>query len=87
MIEIDLTLWSVSVEINSGEWVLAGSGSDRHPVIDAKNAASREGGGLSLWPRLSGRICRRGRARPSDSPRVAVSGADTTGADNRGVPK
>jgi hypothetical protein len=48
VIEIDLTLWSDSVEIDSGEWVLAG-GSDRHRALGAANAASPESDGLSLW--------------------------------------
>jgi hypothetical protein len=46
VIEIDLTLWSDSVEIDSGEWVLAGGGSDRHPAL---GAASPEDDMLSLW--------------------------------------
>jgi hypothetical protein len=31
VIEIDLTLWSTSVELDSGEWVLAGGGGDSAP--------------------------------------------------------
>jgi hypothetical protein len=35
VIEIDLTLWSDSVELDSGEWVLAGgSGPGLHPLDD-----------------------------------------------------
>jgi hypothetical protein len=48
VIEIDLTLWSDSVELDSGEWVLAGD--DRHrPLGAADGAASADGDGLSLW--------------------------------------
>ena len=43
VVEIDLTLWSTSVELDSGEWVLAG-GSDR-PVAFIMGADD----GLSRW--------------------------------------
>jgi hypothetical protein len=49
VIEIDLTLWSDSVELDSGEWVLAG-GDERHrPLAAAAAAASVERNPFSLW--------------------------------------
>jgi hypothetical protein len=48
VIEIDLTLWSDSVELDSGEWVLAG-GDDQHRPLAAANAAVAERDGFSLW--------------------------------------
>ncbi len=44
VVEVDLTLWSDSVELDSGEWVLAG-GTDRHPVRREVPAFD----GLSQW--------------------------------------
>ncbi|KAF0846825.1 hypothetical protein [Nocardia caishijiensis] len=38
VIEVDLTLWSDSVEIDSGEWVLAG-GAARRPAVRDRDAA------------------------------------------------
>jgi hypothetical protein len=46
VIEIDLTLWSASVELDSGEWVLAG-GERRSLVLAAANTARDDP--LSLW--------------------------------------
>jgi hypothetical protein len=48
VIEIDLTLWSDSVELDSGEWVLAG-GDDRHRLLAAAEAGGAEPDGFSLW--------------------------------------
>jgi len=45
VIEIDLTLWSDSVELDSGEWVLAGDTDRRHP-LDGLPAADE---GLARW--------------------------------------
>ncbi len=56
VVEIDLTLWSDSVEIDSGEWVLAGGGSSAPPHaarLLALTAAAAAGGepdpGLARW--------------------------------------
>ena len=50
VIEIDLTLWSDSVELDSGEWVLAGGG-DRHRgfALGVANPAAPASDGLALW--------------------------------------
>jgi hypothetical protein len=48
VIEIDLTLWSDSVELDSGEWVLAG-GDERHRPLAAAAAASPDDDMFSLW--------------------------------------
>ncbi|WP_328665310.1 hypothetical protein OG905_00270 [Streptomyces sp. NBC_00322] len=46
VIEIDLTLWSDSVELDSGTWVLAGGGSRRdHDIFAARDADE----GLERW--------------------------------------
>ncbi len=49
VIEIDLTLWSESVEIDSGEWVLAGNSSVRHRALGFESAASPMRDALSQW--------------------------------------
>ena len=47
VIEIDLTLWSDSVELDSGEWVLAGGGGDAlHPLAPS---AAPPADVFSLW--------------------------------------
>jgi hypothetical protein len=47
VIEIDLTLWSDSVELDSGEWKFAGGGGDETPPLTAAAAAAASG--LDLW--------------------------------------
>jgi hypothetical protein len=48
VIEIDLTLWSDSVELDSGEWKFAGGGGgDEAPHLTAAAAAAASG--LDLW--------------------------------------
>ena len=51
VIEIDLTLWSDSVELDSGEWVLAGGDEQLRPLAaaDAVDAAAAERDGFLLW--------------------------------------
>jgi WD40 repeat protein len=48
VIEIDLTLWSESVELDSGEWVLAGDSADRRHPLDGLTAAAEEEA-LARW--------------------------------------
>ncbi|MFD9669855.1 PQQ-binding-like beta-propeller repeat protein [Rhodococcus sp. NPDC059968] len=47
IIEIDLTLWSDKVELDSGEWALAGGRGRRRPAIDQKYRSEDEG--LKRW--------------------------------------
>ncbi|MEV7095366.1 hypothetical protein AB0M80_21240 [Amycolatopsis sp. NPDC051045] len=42
VIEIDLTLWSESVELDSGEWVIAGEPAHESPALAAANAAPED---------------------------------------------
>ncbi|MGH3876690.1 MAG: WD40 repeat domain-containing protein [Actinophytocola sp.] len=48
VIEIDLTLWSESVELDSGEWVIAGGGARAHPLDELSRAADDEAA-LARW--------------------------------------
>ncbi|HEV7647669.1 MAG TPA: hypothetical protein VGP26_05880 [Actinophytocola sp.] len=50
VIEIDLTLWSDSVELDSGEWVLAGgSGGGQRALFIAAGADGGDDDGLQRW--------------------------------------
>jgi WD40 repeat protein len=49
VLEIDLTLWSDSVELDTGEWVFAGGDADRRHPLDHLAAAEAEQDALARW--------------------------------------
>jgi hypothetical protein len=49
VVEIDLTLWSTRVEIDSGEWVLAGGERSRPRPLEAAYAALSTENQFSVW--------------------------------------
>lgn len=68
VIEIDLTLWSDSVEIDSGEWVIAGGGPRALFRVDP---SAREDALLAVWKEYRAAFAPRPTAGPTSSRRYA----------------
>lgn len=73
VIEIDLTLWSDSVEIDSGEWVLTGGGARRHPLDQL--AAATEQDALAQWREYRAAFADEAGERALVDPSVAADAA------------